>query len=174
MYCTWCQGLDCHSGLTQMDSITPFSKYLSFLAKMFTLLSSREWFFSFRCKWTSECGPEELALLCFSMCLCVQICAVLTALNNINFINLLLLTPGCFVFRMDQLPTAKHSELPWSPWLRTFNNISENIFLYTAYNMQCFTLFSTIVMYVIYSEGIFTIKMILVTTIWLTYFRTHL
>ena len=36
------------------------SVYLSSLAKVFTLLSSQEWFVSFRCKWTAESWPEEL------------------------------------------------------------------------------------------------------------------
>lgn len=31
---------------------------------MFTLLSSKESLFSFRCKWAAESWPEELALLC--------------------------------------------------------------------------------------------------------------
>ena len=49
------------SSLTWTGSFTPLSNPLSSPAKMFTLL---ELFSSFRCKWTAESCPEELALLC--------------------------------------------------------------------------------------------------------------
>ena len=56
----------------------------------------KERFFSFSCKWTAEFRPEELALLCCAICLwrgcfvspIIQICAVLAALNRINYITL--------------------------------------------------------------------------------------
>ena len=54
------------SSLTSIDCFTPLSNHPSSLAKMFTLLSSKEWFFSFRLKWISKSWPEESALLsCF-------------------------------------------------------------------------------------------------------------
>ena len=37
-----------------MNSFTHLSNHLSSLAKMLMLLSSKEWFFSFKCKWTTE------------------------------------------------------------------------------------------------------------------------
>ena len=44
-------------------SFTPLSNRLSSLAKIFTLLSSMEWFFSFRCKWTTESWVVSQMLL---------------------------------------------------------------------------------------------------------------
>ena len=85
-----------------MDSFTPLSNHLSALAKRFTLLSSKQGFLSFRSKWTRGAGPCVVPFVHGEVVLSpnVQICAVLAALNSINYITLF--TPGCFVLRMDE------------------------------------------------------------------------
>ena len=85
-----------------------YSQRVSIKEHLILLLSSKELFFSFRCKLTAESSPEEVspAVLCHSFmerlfCLPTEhICAVLAALNSINDITLFI--PGCFVLRMDK------------------------------------------------------------------------
>ena len=64
-----------------MYYFTPLSSHLSSVANMFTLLSSKECFFTFKCKQTAESQPEELALK-----------YVEAALDCINYITLFM--PG--------------------------------------------------------------------------------
>ena len=81
-----------------MDSLTPLSNHQSSLAKT---LSSKKGSFPFRCKWTAGSWREELALLCCAICLWRHfVCAVLAALNSMNYITLPV--PGCFVLRVDK------------------------------------------------------------------------
>ena len=65
------------STLTPMDSFTPLSNHLSSLANVFTLSSSKEWSFSFRCKWAAELtwgvGPPVLCQLLVERLFCLLI-----------------------------------------------------------------------------------------------------
>lgn len=54
---------------TKMATFIPLSKHLSFLAKIWTLLSSNECPLSFGCSRMAKSWPEELALCLYSGCL---------------------------------------------------------------------------------------------------------
>lgn len=54
---------------TKTATFIPLPKHLSFLAKIWTLLSSNKCPLSFGCSWMAKSWPEELALRLYSGCL---------------------------------------------------------------------------------------------------------
>ena len=92
-----------------MDSFTPLSNHLSCLAKMFTLSSSKDLFFTFRCKWTAESWTQGLTHPC---------CAI-RFINTWALGNKCLISLGRAAWELTGDRLMTHSERPWvrlKPW----------------------------------------------------------
>ena len=117
-----------------MDSFTPLSNDPSSLAKMFTLLSSKEWSSSFRCKRTAEIRPSCVVPFVYGE---VVLSPPPPTYTSVYSPLQLIRTEEPFWTRGEMSSriwntscslTIQHLELPWPGWLRTFISIQNKLF----------------------------------------------
>ena len=85
--------------LTWMSSWTPLSNQPSSCSNTRTWLSSKECPLSFRCRWTAESSPEDVAHLCCAICLW-RGCFSFPNVYSID--DIALFVSWCFVLAVDQ------------------------------------------------------------------------